>query len=223
MSFQVFFYILFSFVMGSFPSGLIVVRAWKGIDIRTTGSGNIGATNVRRIAGTKAGLIVLGCDILKGMVPILVVLAFYRPLPAAAWSWTAGAAALAAVLGHIFPVYLSLKPSGKGVATALGAYLLLVPLACVSSLAVFSALTALTRRVSVGSMGAALSLPLAVWLTGGDPAIITSALASAIFILLRHKDNILRLRQGKEPRLQDPPLTSSTKSSETKSDVKHRD
>ena len=201
MSFHVFLYILFSFVMGSFPSGLIVARAWKGVDIRSMGSGNIGATNVRRVAGTKAGLVVLGCDILKGMVPILAVLAFYRPLSATAWSWTAGAAALAAVLGHIFPIYLSFKPSGKGVATALGAYILLAPLACALSLAFFSALAALTRRVSIGSMGATLILPPAVWLTTGDPALIASALSSAILILLRHKDNIHRLRQGKEPGL----------------------
>ena len=219
MSAHVLLYILFSFVMGSAPSGLIVVRTIKGMDIRKVGSGNIGATNVRRVAGTKAGLIVLGCDILKGMLPILVVLAFYHPNAAAARSWTAGAAALAAVLGHIFPVFLYLKPSGKGVATALGAYILLAPMACVSALAFFAALTALTRRVSIGSMGAALILPLAVWLTGSETAIIASAIASAFLILLRHKDNIHRLRHGKEPRFSDPSLTTSEEPSETKSDV----
>jgi acyl phosphate:glycerol-3-phosphate acyltransferase len=194
-------YILLAFAFGSIPFGLIVVRALLGLDIRTLGSGNIGATNVLRIAGRKAGLLVLASDILKGLLPVLAVSFFYPRSSPAAWSWTAGAVALAAVAGHIYPVYLRFKPSGKGVATALGAYICLAPSACAIALAVFAGLVALTRRVSAGSLGAALVLPAAAWMAGCGPGITLSALAAVGLILLRHKDNIHRLRQGKEPPL----------------------
>lgn len=189
-------------LLGSVPFGLIFVRWFVRQDIRTVGSGNIGATNARRAAGTPLALAVLICDVLKGMLPVL----------AAHWLadrfgshglWIVAATAQAAILGHMFPAYLKFKPSGKGVATALGAFGVLSPLAVSAALAVFLVLTATTRRTSVGSLCGAVSLAPAVWLTTHEPAFILAAALTAVLIFIRHKDNIRRLIQGREPTLKE--------------------
>lgn len=191
--------ILVAYLVGSVPFGLLFVRWLAEKDLRTVGSGNIGATNARRAAGTPAGVMVLCCDILKGVLPVFLAQAVMADVSYG--GWITAAAAVAAILGHMFPVYLKFRPSGKGVATALGIFLVISPLSAITALAVFIILTALTRRVSVGSMGGAAALAPATWLVSQDPAIASAGLAAAILIIVRHKENIRRLKQGREPSL----------------------
>lgn len=188
--------------VGSVPFGLLLARAWGGGDIRQRGSGNIGATNVLRTVGKKAGALTLAADILKGLVLLLVV----RAALEGAGVYGEGEAillalvALGVVLGHMFSVFTGFK-GGKGVATSLGAFLALMPLACLVAAAAWFLLVGLTRRVSVGSMGGAVALAVA-GATAGYPAPygIVSVLVGAL-IILRHKSNIERLLSGQEPRL----------------------
>jgi glycerol-3-phosphate acyltransferase PlsY len=194
-----------AYAIASIPFGLLVVHRIKDADIRKLGSGNIGATNVRRIMGTKAGLFVLVCDVLKGLLPLLAVGAFYQTNIPETRQWIAVAMALAAITGHIYPCYLKFKASGKGVATALGVYIYLVPSACIISLVLFLVSAALTRRVSVGSITAILALPPVAWITGAAPLIVVGTVISSGLMLLRHRDNIKRLRQGIEPPVFGPP------------------
>jgi glycerol-3-phosphate acyltransferase PlsY len=191
--------IISAVLLGSIPFGLLFVRWIARRDIRTVGSGNIGATNVRRVAGTPLALVVLICDVLKGALPVI----------AAGWltdhygygTWVAAVAALAAVLGHMFPAYLKFKPSGKGVATALGAFAIISPTAVSAGLGIFILLAAITRRTSVGSLAGVATLTPAVWLTTHQPAFTLAAAVTTVLIFLRHKDNIRRLLQGREPTL----------------------
>ncbi|MCP4748359.1 MAG: glycerol-3-phosphate 1-O-acyltransferase PlsY [Desulfobacteraceae bacterium] len=199
--FSHFYFILFAYLTGAIPFGLLVVRFCKGINLRSIGSANIGATNVRRAAGTKIGLIVLACDILKGLVPVAITVFFLNRTNAASLHWLLAAMVLAAVLGHMFPVYLKFRPSGKGVATALGGHLWIAPVASLIALLFFTATVAVSRRVSAGSLVAASILPAAVWLTDHTPAYFFSSLIISILIFIRHAENIMRLYKGTEPTL----------------------
>lgn len=185
-----------AYLLGAVPFGLILVKTVKGLDLRQIGSGNIGATNARRAGGWPLGLATLCLDILKGAAPVyLSGMAF----PETAHSLALSLAAISAFCGHLFPVYLKFKTGGKGVATAAGGFAVISPVSLLVALAVFIGLAALSNRVSVGSVTAAVSLPLAVlliekdWLLGGCAAII------ALLIIIRHKDNIQRLLAGTEP------------------------
>jgi glycerol-3-phosphate acyltransferase PlsY len=188
-----------AYLLGAIPFALILVRLFSSVDVREVGSGNIGATNARRAAGTPVAVAVLICDLLKGMLPVLAARWWLMDYPHG--PWYAAAAAMAAVLGHMFPIYLKFKPSGKGVATTLGAFLVLAPLATATALAVFLLMTAITRRVSVGSLAGAVSLVPAAWLTTHEPAATMAGVVVAALIVIRHKENIDRLRQGREPTL----------------------
>jgi glycerol-3-phosphate acyltransferase PlsY len=190
-------FILISFLMGSIPFGLIFVRCFTRKDIRKQGSGNIGATNVRRAAGTSMALLVLICDVLKGALPVLAT--GWMMSRTTDTAWIVAIAAQAAILGHMFPVFLKFKPSGKGVATALGVFGVLSPIAVLAGLGMFIILVTMTRRASVGSLGGAATLIPAVWLTTFEPSFTLSATLTAVLIFLRHKDNIERLLQGREP------------------------
>ena len=184
-----------AYLAGSIPFGLIFVR-WKArIDIRRNGSGNIGTTNVRRIAGNGWAMATLVCDVLKGTLPTWGAISLVEPgsqlLPAIS--------ALAAVLGHMFPVYFRFKPGGKGVATTLGAFMALTPLATVIALFVFICAVGRIRRVSAGSLIAAGALPVAIWYAGYGSVPAASGLVVMVMVIYRHAGNLKRLARGQEP------------------------
>ncbi len=188
--------------VGSVPFGLLLARAWGGGDIRQRGSGNIGATNVLRTVGKKAGALTLAADTLKGLVLVLVVRAALEGAGIRGEGETILLAlvALGVVLGHMFSLFTGFQ-GGKGVATSLGAFLALMPLACLVAAAVWFLLVGLSRRVSLGSMGGAAALAVAGAAAGYPaPYGIVSALVGAL-IILRHKTNIERLLSGQEPKL----------------------
>ena len=181
-----------AYVLGSIPFSYLVARR-RGIDVRTTGSGNVGATNVMRTAGRAAGLFAFALDFLKGAAATAL----------ARWAlggglWPALAAA-AAVLGHMYPVWLGFR-GGKGVATGAGAFLVLVPLPTAAALASFAAVAALTRYVSVGSIAGASVLALASFFLGPRP-VAWSATAVALLILWKHRGNLQRIAAGRENRM----------------------
>lgn len=180
-----------TFLVGSFPTGVLAGRL-NGIDIRTVGSGNVGATNVFRALGKPWGIATLIVDALKGFLPVLLLLkAFPEP------SWVPTAGALAAVLGHTFSPFLRFR-GGKGVATSAGVFLALLPLPTTAALAVFLAVFLPTRIVALGSLSASLALPTAAfWRSGLTPASGLAALL-ALLIFLKHIPNIRRLLSGRE-------------------------
>ena len=182
--------LIIAYLLGSIPFGYIMVKHAHGTDIRSVGSGNIGATNVYR-KSRAAGIATLILDAAKGYVAVL----------AAAWltrdtGWQA-MAAVAAILGHMFTVFLSFK-GGKGVATACGAYLALSPQAVGLTVVVFIAVAALTRYVSLASIASAASFPLAVYLRGEPNEVLAAAIIGAALIVAKHHQNIHRLLTGTE-------------------------
>ena len=189
-----------AYLLGSIPVGLLLVRWRMRKDVRGTGSGNIGATNVWRTAGKGLAIATLVGDALKGALPCLAALWLagraFPMLP----SWYGVVVGAAAVAGHMFPLYLGFRASGKGVATAAGVFSVLAPLACGIAFSVFILLALVTRRVSIGSLIGALVLPPALWFTTRDPYLAGGGTLIMLMILARHRDNIQRLRQGKEPR-----------------------
>jgi len=187
-----------AYLLGAVPWGLVLTR-WRGdADIRCLGSGNIGATNVARLAGRSLGIATLALDMLKGALPVYV---------AGAWMGTTGpsgqalmgVAATAAFLGHLFPIYLRFRTGGKGVATAFGCFLVMSPAACLCSFLAFCLVFGGSRRVSAGSLAAAAVLPVAVFLWSRSGYFTASALLMAILIFFRHGANIRRLMEGTEP------------------------
>ena len=192
---------LCAYFLGSIPFGLVLTRLFTSIDIRKTGSGNIGATNVRRIAGNRLGILTLIGDVLKGAFPVYLSIAlFMGEAHGLAQAVTAFVAA-GAFAGHLFPVYLGFKTGGKGVATALGCFLVISPLSVFFVLILFIAVVKVTRRVSAGSLAATAVLSPAVWLITGSAAFSVCALLIAVMIFARHRDNIKRLLSGTEPAL----------------------
>jgi acyl phosphate:glycerol-3-phosphate acyltransferase len=182
--------LIIAYLLGSIPFGYIVVKHSHGTDIRSVGSGNIGATNVYR-KSRGAGIATLILDAAKGYVAVLAVAWLTRDT-----GWQA-MAAVAAILGHMFTVFLSFK-GGKGVATACGAYLALSPQAVALTVVVFIAVAALTRYVSLASIAAAASFPLAVYLRGEPNEVLTAAIIGAALIVAKHHQNIHRLLTGTE-------------------------
>jgi glycerol-3-phosphate acyltransferase PlsY len=184
-----------AYLLGSIPFGLLFVRWVRNIDVRQTGSGNIGATNVRRAAGTLWGIVTLVCDALKGALPTYAATVLQGPGTARMAPWVA----LAAICGHMFPAYFKFKPSGKGVATALGCFAVLSPLACGVSLVVFLCIVFIFRRVSAASIGSMAVLPVAIAMITRNPmSTLASALAAGL-VISRHRENIQRLLSGEEP------------------------
>jgi len=182
------------YLVGAIPFGFLVARRGGGVDIRRTGSGNVGATNVFRSAGVRAGLMTAALDVAKGAGAVC-----------AAWAATgsvdAGAAAgVAAVAGHAYPVWLGFR-GGKGVATAFGAFTVLAPLPALVVLAIFGVVVRVTRYVSVGSVAAAVSLGPLVYIGAGPPAATRAAFVSGCLILFTHRSNLARLLAGSERRL----------------------
>jgi acyl phosphate:glycerol-3-phosphate acyltransferase len=183
------------YFLGSIPFGYLLVKAFRGSDVRTTGSGNIGATNVARTSPV-LGIATLALDALKGAAAVFLV---SRILPGE--SILPFVAALAAVAGHIFPVWLGFR-GGKGVATGLGSFLLLTPKAILLTLAIFVALAAAFRFVALASIVATASLPILALLLGesGKPVLLMAA--ASLLIILKHHQNIGRMLRGAEPRFQ---------------------
>lgn len=182
------------YLVGAIPFGLVIGRV-AGIDIRTEGSRNIGATNVNRVLGKKLGILTLVCDCLKGLLPM--ALAAYFLQDATDKELIVAVTGLLAVIGHMFPVYLKFC-GGKGVATSLGVFLYLSPPAIVISLAVFVATVALSGYVSVGSLLTSVLIPLWLYLLGASKLTIGVAAAVALLIWGKHHENINRLLHGRE-------------------------
>ncbi len=183
------------YLIGSFSFAVILVRLRTGRDIRTEGSGNAGATNVLRSHGKGLGLAVAALDIAKGAAAVLLV----RQVTAD--PRYAAAAGFAAVLGHVFPIFYGFR-GGKGVATAVGAFLVLAPLATLVSVGVFVAVIAATRYVSLGSVvGMVLLPPVAGGLFHAPAAVVLAAAATAVLVVLKHRDNLKRLAAGTERKL----------------------
>lgn len=186
--------ILGSYLLGSIPFGLVLGRV-AGVDVRAGGSGNIGATNVARLAGRKLGMLTLVCDVLKGILPMLAA-SLLLPEAADRENWVAFCGG-AAFLGHLFPLYLRFR-GGKGVATALGLFLYLAPAAAVLAALAFAGVVRVWGYVSLGSLVAALLMPPLVWFLSGSAGNTLLALGVGVLIWLKHQDNIGRLLRGEE-------------------------
>lgn len=196
--------LLLAYVVGSVPTGLLVVRALTGTDIRRVGSGNIGTVNVLRAAGPVAGALVLVVDAAKGALAVLAAQAAGQP-PA-----VQAAAGLAAVAGHNWSVFLRLR-GGKGVATSVGVLLVLSPVAAAVAAAVWVVVVALTRYASAGSL-LALAAAAATMLARREPAPqVAAALLLAALAVWRHRWNIARLRTGTELTITDRPPTGRSR------------
>lgn len=188
-----------AYFLGSIPTGLLVARFLGGPDPRRAGSGNLGAANLYRLLGLKAGLLTLAGDAFKGALPVLAALHLLTPL--GAWQESAVAAVgAAAVLGHVFPVFLRFQ-GGKGVATAFGVMAVLTPWATLNLLAVYALAVYRSRIFAVGSLMAAWLLPLAVGLFSESKAYLLLAGVFSGLILGRHRENLERLVRGEEPRI----------------------
>ncbi len=190
-----------AYAVGSIPSGLLVTRICLGSDIRKQGSGNIGATNVRRIAGPRPALLTLAGDVFKGALPVWLAQALVPAGPpgliGAYWSLVA----FCAFVGHLYPLYLKGRGGGKGVATTAGILLALSPAALVVALLVFVAAACAFNRASVASLLATGTLPLIVWKTTQSAIVCTWAILTFVLIAMRHRDNLVRLVRGGEPRI----------------------
>ncbi|MGA2326083.1 MAG: glycerol-3-phosphate 1-O-acyltransferase PlsY [Bryobacteraceae bacterium] len=182
-----------AYLVGGIPFGYVLVRLRTGRDVRAMGSGNIGATNVLRTTSRTLGVVTLLLDIGKGYLAVWAAGRLTGGSPV----WMS-AAALAVMAGHAFPVFLKFR-GGKAVASFVGAFLCLTPLALAAALAILVAVVAWKRYISLGSIAAAAALPLAAWLISRPaPPVIAAAAAAGAFVIWRHQENIARLRAGKE-------------------------
>jgi glycerol-3-phosphate acyltransferase PlsY len=191
--------LILAYLLGAIPWGLVLARIFSGLDIRLKGSRNIGATNVMREAGALPGLLTLTGDFLKGAIPVYLALLFFGSANGSADIYLAGVA-LAAFLGHLYPIYLKFRDGGKGVATAAGCFTVVSPPAVLAAFGVFIVMLFVVRRVSVGSLTAAAILPAAIWLTTDSVTMLAAALIINFFIFIRHQNNLKRLAAGKEPK-----------------------
>ena len=186
--------IAIAYLLGSIPFGYLLTRFATGRDVRTEGSGNIGATNVVRAAGRNVGLATLALDIAKGTLAVWIA----EWLTDGSSGWMADAA-LAVIAGHAFPVFLNFK-GGKTVATFAGAFVYLMPLPLLASVIVFAIMVAATRYVSVGSVVAAAMFPVGAWIVlHPSLAEMLVAILGCGFIIYRHLPNLERIRKGTEP------------------------
>lgn len=186
--------VIVAYLIGSIPFGYLIVRQKVGDDIRETGSGGTGATNVSRRAGKAAGVLTLVLDALKGSAAVLIAKTVVGD------EWAIALAAIAALVGHIFPVWLGFR-GGKGVATGVGIFLVLAPIALLCAGVIFVVVVALTRYVSLGSIITAALVPLFIWLLNADLLPLqTAAVVGAMLIIFAHRGNIRRLAQGTEPK-----------------------
>ncbi|MGA3173766.1 MAG: glycerol-3-phosphate 1-O-acyltransferase PlsY [Syntrophorhabdales bacterium] len=186
-------WVILSYLLGSVPVGLLLAKG-RGADPRKVGSGNIGATNVMRAAGKVAGIVTLLCDVLKGFLPAWLAIRFGQP------EGIVAAAGFAAFTGHLFPLYLKFR-GGKGVATALGVFLALSPLAVLTAFIVFFGVLLAWGYVSLGSLCGAVLTPFALLALGAPRSYVLACAVMALLIVLKHKENIRRLLAGREHRV----------------------
>jgi acyl phosphate:glycerol-3-phosphate acyltransferase len=185
--------VLFGYLAGSVPFAYLLARR-AGIDVRVAGSGNVGAANVLRTTGTGRAVTVMLLDVAKGAAAVLIVNL------AAGGASIAALAGAAAIVGHIYPVWLRFH-GGKGVAVAAGVFSILTPVATCIAAALFVVTVWLTRYVSLGSIAATLALPPVAWWSGAPDAVVASAIGAGALILFRHRANLRRLHAGTERRM----------------------
>jgi glycerol-3-phosphate acyltransferase PlsY len=185
--------IVVAYLLGSIPFALLMARR-AGADLRAVGSGNLGAANVMRVSGVRSGVMVALLDVAKGAASVWLAdrLSGGSAAPAVA--------GLAAILGHVYPVWLKFR-GGKGVATACGVFSVLTPAAMPAALVVFVATVWLTKYISAGSILATMALPPIAYAVGSPLPAVVSALLAATLIVFRHRSNLWRLRAGTERRL----------------------
>lgn len=184
-----------SYVLGSIPFGLLIVKAWCGVDIRQHGSGNIGATNVLRTAGKAAAVIVFLADVLKGLIPVAVARHFLPDMPGVTI-----AAGLLSLVGHTASIFLKFR-GGKGVATGLGIFIGVNPLVAAIALGVWTLVVLTTRYVSVASIAGATTIPIMMFAFSQPTPYKVFAIFAAAYVVAKHRSNIARLARGIEPRL----------------------
>lgn len=190
---QIILVLLSAYLIGSIPFSLIISRLSKGVDIRNIGSGNLGATNVLRVIGKKEALLALIGDVLKGTLPVMLAFYFLEDF------WVAVTAVLV-VLGHVFPVFSGFK-GGKGVATSLGALLVIIPSAIIISVVIWIAVLVVYRYASLASIIAALSIPLLCWALKTPLAFTAAATTNAAVIFIKHIGNLKRIISGRESKV----------------------
>lgn len=188
--------LVFAYLVGAIPFGVVVGKLFYGTDVRQHGSGNVGTTNVFRVLGKKAGVVVLVCDMLKGFIPALIAAHFFNP-------WAAIFIAAAPVVGHMFSIFLKGR-GGKGVATGAGVVAALVPLAFLVILVVWLTLVVTTRYVSVASLVAAVLVPVFVIAFDHPLPYQIAAVLVSIIVWWAHRGNIARLVHGTESRVKLP-------------------
>lgn len=189
---------IFAYLIGSIPWGLILTKLFTSHDIRKEGSGNIGATNVRRIAGTKLGMLTLLGDVVKGGLPVYLSLQIAETTGMWGQMYVA-LVALAVFCGHLYPLYTGLKGGGKGVATAWGCFMIISPSASAVAVLVFIMMICLSNRVSIGSLSAAAVLPVAIWKATYSAVFVAGAGVITVLVFFRHAQNIGRIVRGTEP------------------------
>jgi acyl phosphate:glycerol-3-phosphate acyltransferase len=202
---QTFIAMLGAYLIGSIPTGMVLSRLCSDIDVRSNGSGNIGATNVARLLGKKFGALTLAGDALKGYLPLWIVAAALRSSLAASELWiTLCLTGLAVFTGHLFSAYLKFR-GGKGVATACGVVLYLEPAVIPPALLIFTAVACVWRYVSLASLAATAAIPVLLLLFARSTAVPFPTILLSIFmgalIFMRHAPNIRRLLQGLEPKI----------------------
>jgi len=183
-----------AYLIGSIPFALLLARRWRVADLRLVGSGNLGAANVMRASGVTAGVLVALLDMTKGAASVWLAERLTTGTVAPA------AAGVAAIVGHIYPVWLRFR-GGKGVATACGVFSVLTPLAVPPALALFIAVAWLTKYISLGSVLASLALPPLAYVTGSPAPAVAAASVAAMLIIFRHRSNLTRLRDRTERRM----------------------
>jgi glycerol-3-phosphate acyltransferase PlsY len=186
-------WILIGYAFGSVPFAFILARR-AGIDVRVAGSGNVGAANVLRTTGASLGVVVMALDILKGVAAVLLASAIEGRLSAMS------AAGAAAIVGHIYPVWLRFH-GGKGVAVAAGVFSVLAPFATVAAASVFLLVVWTSRVISLGSVAATVTLPSVALLSGASAPVVAAAMGTGTLILFRHRANVRRIVRGKEQRM----------------------
>jgi len=184
------------YLIGSLPTGLLIIRALRGVDIRTLGSGNVGATNVYRVAGLPIALLVLVIDALKGATPVLLARAWGQP------PWVEVLAGLAAIIGHNWSIFMRFA-GGKGIAASFGVLTALSPVAAGAALGVWLAVVAVTRYASLASLLAIAFVPVVMWWRDEPSEHVAFGVIALAFALYRHRANIARLRAGTELRITD--------------------
>jgi len=207
VSMDFFIYLLIAFVVGGIPFGLLAGYAFGKGDVRTRGSGNIGATNVWRVAGPTAAAVTFAGDIGKGVFAVLVCFGVYAPTWPVSESSAALICGVAAILGHTFSPFLNFR-GGKGVNTALGVFITLLPIETLIAFGMFAVLVVLFRYISLGSMVAAITLAAVLWIERYalqrpiESLYLAAATALAVLIIVTHRENIKRLIQGTEHRFE---------------------